>query len=66
MPNKDGTGPQGKGAGTGRLKGGCAADRGNNSPGKGQGRRSGGGNGQKMGTGGGGRGARSINTPGNS
>lgn len=30
MPNRDGSGPLGQGAGTGRLGGGCAAGRGNN------------------------------------
>lgn len=40
MPNRDGTGPLGHGAGTGRLRGGCAAGRGNNNnnPRKGRGR----------------------------
>ncbi|WP_198142806.1 DUF5320 domain-containing protein [Syntrophomonas zehnderi] len=30
MPNRDGTGPYGQGAGTGRLRGGCAVDRSRN------------------------------------
>ena len=30
MPNFDGTGPLGRGSGTGRLRGKCAAGRGNN------------------------------------
>lgn len=44
MPNRDGTGPLGKGAGTGRLRGGCAAGQVNygNNPGQGMGRRNGG------------------------
>lgn len=68
MPNKDGTGPLGQGAGTGRLKGSCAADRGNasNNPGKRQGRRNGGGggNGPRSNGGNGGRG-RGLNNPNN-
>lgn len=63
MPNHDGTGPAGQGSGTGRLRGGCAAGRGNNSnnPGRGPGRRNGGGN-KLRGTGAGGRG---LNNPNN-
>jgi hypothetical protein len=55
MPNFDGTGPQGRGSGTGRLRGKCAAGRGNNKnfPGRRQGRRNFAGN-KVRGTGGGG------------
>lgn len=63
MPNRDGSGPLGQGAGTGRLGGGCAAGRGNNkcnTPEKGLGRRNGGGNGSQNG----GRG-RGLNNPNN-
>ncbi|HPF21777.1 MAG TPA: DUF5320 domain-containing protein [Syntrophomonas sp.] len=66
MPNKDGTGPMGQGAGTGRLKGGCAAGRGNNknnSPGKGLGRRNSGNNGPQ--NGGRGQGANNPNNTSN-
>ncbi len=63
MPNKDGTGPMGKGSGTGRLRGGCAVGRGNNknnSPGKGLGRKNVGNSGMQNG----GRG-RGLNSPNN-
>lgn len=57
MPNRDGTGPVGQGAGTGRLRGWCAVDRNRiiNNPRRGTGYRNGGSNGPK-GTGGWGRG----------
>ncbi|WP_061214621.1 DUF5320 family protein [Syntrophomonas wolfei] len=62
MPNRDGTGPLGRGTGTGRLGGKCSVGRGYNcpNPGRGRGRRNGSGNGPR-GIGGGG--IRELNTP---
>ncbi|WP_276619661.1 DUF5320 family protein [Syntrophomonas wolfei] len=62
MPNRDGTGPVERGAGTSRLRGRCSVGRGNNcpNPGRGRGRRNGGGNGPRGIRGGE---VRELNTP---
>ncbi len=53
MPNQDGTGPQGQGPKTGRLRGKCGAGRGNNSNNADQkpGRKNSGGNSPRGGSG---------------